>query len=36
VGPDVNQNQLPTDSRFFDKPFQADKIIAELQAMIAA
>ena len=32
----VEQNELPSDSRFFDKPFQADKIIAELRAMIAA
>ena len=32
----VEQNQLPPDSRFFDKPFQADRIIAELRAMIAA
>jgi len=32
----VEENQLPSDCRFFDKPFQADKIIAELRALIAA
>ncbi|SDJ38129.1 MULTISPECIES: response regulator [Bradyrhizobium] len=32
----LDQNQLPADSRFFDKPFQADKIIAELRAMITS
>ena len=32
----VDQNELPTDSRFFGKPFQADKMVAELRAMIAA
>ena len=30
----VDQNDMPTDSRFFGKPFQADKMIAELRAMI--
>ena len=32
----VDQNDLPADSRFFGKPFEADKMIAELRAMIAA
>ena len=31
----VDQNDLPVDSRFFGKPFQAEKMIAELRAMIA-
>ena len=31
----VEQNELPTDSRFFGKPFQADKMIAELRAMMS-
>lgn len=30
----VAQSELPLDSRFFGKPFQAEKMIAELQAMI--
>jgi CheY-like chemotaxis protein len=30
----VEQNDLPADSRFFGKPFQAEKLIAELRAMI--
>ena len=30
----VDQNDLPADSRFFGKPFQADKMIAELRAMV--
>ena len=32
----VDQSELPTDSRFFGKPFQAEKMIAELQAIIGA
>ncbi len=32
----IEQNELPLGSRFFGKPFQADKMIAELRAMIAA
>ena len=32
----VDQNDLPADSRFFGKPFEADKMIAELRAMISA
>jgi DNA-binding NtrC family response regulator len=31
----VDQNDMPADSRFFGKPFQADKMIAELRAMIS-
>jgi two-component system, response regulator PdtaR len=30
----VDQSELPLDSRFFGKPFQAEKMIAELRAMI--
>ena len=30
----VDQSELPPDSRFFGKPFQAEKMIAELRAMI--
>jgi CheY-like chemotaxis protein len=30
----VEQNDLPSDSRFFGKPFQAEKLIAELRALI--
>lgn len=32
----VDPTELPTDSRFFGKPFQAEKMIAELQAIIGA
>lgn len=32
----VEENQLPSECRFFGKPFQADEIIAELRSMIAA
>jgi CheY-like chemotaxis protein len=31
----VSENELPADSRFFGKPFETDRMIAELQAMIA-
>ena len=33
---EVDENQLPPDSRFFGKPFQADKMIAELRAMVTS
>ncbi|MGH6702903.1 MAG: response regulator [Bradyrhizobium sp.] len=32
----VDQSELPPDSRFFGKPFQAEKMIAELRAMIGS
>ena len=32
----VERNQLPTGCSFFSKPFQAEKMIAELQAMIGS
>jgi CheY-like chemotaxis protein len=31
----VSENELPSDSRFFGKPFETDKMIAELRALIA-
>lgn len=31
----VSENELPADSRFFGKPFETDKMIAELRALIA-
>lgn len=31
----VDQNALPSDSRFFGKPFEAEKMIGELRALIA-
>jgi DNA-binding NtrC family response regulator len=30
----LDPNELPADSRFFGKPFQSDKMIAELRAII--
>jgi DNA-binding NtrC family response regulator len=32
----VGENELPTDSRFFGKPFETGKMIAELKAIIGA
>ena len=31
----LDQNELPSDSRFFGKPFEAQKMIGELRALIA-
>jgi hypothetical protein len=31
---EVTQNELPTNSRFFAKPFHAEKMIKELQAFV--
>ncbi len=32
----LTENELPCDSRFFGKPFQIEKVIGELRAMIGA
>ncbi len=31
----LNENDLPSDSRFFGKPFEAEKMIGELRELIA-
>ena len=31
----VDENELPSDSRFFGKPFEAEKMIGELRSLIA-
>jgi CheY-like chemotaxis protein len=31
----LDQNELPSDSRFFGKPFEAEKMIGELRNLIA-
>lgn len=31
----VSENELPSDSRFFGKPFETDRMIVELRALIA-
>jgi CheY-like chemotaxis protein len=31
----VSENELPADSRFFGKPFETDRMIDELRALIA-
>ena len=30
----ITESELPSDSRFFGKPYQTDKMIAELRAML--
>jgi CheY-like chemotaxis protein len=32
----VDENQLPSDSRFFGKPFEAQKMISELRELITS